>query len=143
MPFMQELSLEILACAYFINFMFLVGALALNVPIYTPFDVSTTVNGVAIPNALQVNYTNNLKTNMTSNIGNITTTNPLQIALQANPFAFMQYVYVFISFITGTFFFNVAGNFLTGTVAQAFYFGIAGFVIFCLGRTVLFYTRGV
>lgn len=143
MPFLQEVSLEVIICAYFINGMFIVGAIALDIPIYTPFDTTTTVNGIAIPVALQSNYTNNLVTNMTSNVGNVTTSNPLQILLQANPFAFMQYVFIFLEFITGTFFFNVMGIFLVGTVATAFAFIIGGFVIFCLGRTILFYTRGV
>lgn len=126
--------------------MFLVGAAALNVPIYTPFDVTQTVNGIPIPSALNQTSSGNLLTNMTSNIGNVTTSNPLQILLQANPFAFMQYVFVFLSFITGTFPFLLLGHYLVGSsavVMAEFVGGIGGFVLFCLARTVLFYTRGV
>jgi hypothetical protein len=144
MPFLQEVSLEVILCAYFINAMFLVGVVALGVPIYTPFNVATPITPVQMPNALNQTYTNNLKTNMTSNISNITTSNPLQILLQGNPFAFMAYVFVFLAFITGTFPFLLLNNYLVGSPAVVtFAFVVAGFMIFCLARTALFYTRGV
>lgn len=143
MAFLQEVSLEIIICAYFINGMFVVGVIAMDIPIYTPFDTTTTVNGINIPDALRTNSSNNIVQSMTTDVGNVTTSNPLQILLQANPFAFMQYVFIFLQFITGTFFFQVMGALLVGEVATAFAFIIGGFVLFCLGRTILFYTRGV
>lgn len=144
MPFLQEVSLEVIICAYFINGMFLVFAVGLSLPIYTPFDVSHTINGVPLPHQLQQNATNNILGNMTSNINNQNTTNSgILGSLFGIPLAFFQWVWVFVTFITGTFFFNISGNYLTGPTAQAFGYIIGGFVIFCLGRTILFYTRGV
>lgn len=144
MPFLQEVSLEVIICAYFINGMFVVASVALSLPIYTPFDVSHTVNGLAIPTALQHNATNNIVTNMTSNIGGQNSSGIQLIQnIFAIPLSFFQWVWVFTTFITGTFFFNIVGNYLTGPTATAFGFVIGGFVVFCLGRTILFYTRGV
>lgn len=144
MPFLQEVSLEVILCAYFINGMFLVGALALNAPIYTPFNTAQTVSGVSIPKELQTNFSNNLVTNMTTNIHNTTSSNPIINTLQSNPFAFLQYVFIFLTFITGTFPFLLLGNFLVGSpTVVLFGFIVGGFVLFCLARTVLFYTRGV
>lgn len=145
MPFAQEISLEVIFCAYFINGMFLVGTVALGLPIYTPFNVATTITPVSLPTALQTNSSAvNLNANMTNNIENVTTTNPLMKSLQGNPFAFMQYVFVFLAFITGTFPFLLLNNYLVGSTAVlTFAYVVGGFVIFCLARTVLFYTRGV
>lgn len=145
MPFAQEISLEVIFCAYFINGMFLVGTVALGLPIYTPFNVATTITPTPIPTALNdTAISNNLNANMTNNIGNVTTSNPLQIKLQSNPFAFMQYVFVFLAFLTGTFPFLLLNTYLVGSPAVVYFgFIIGGFIIFCLARTVLFYTRGV
>jgi len=143
MPFIQEHGLELLIVIFFINSFVAYGDSIFNIPLRTPFDASLTVHAAPFPQALnETGNSNNLLANETNNVGNSTNTNPFIRAVQANVFAFFQWAYPFIAFISGGFIWSAVSSISTGF--PPFLIAVFdGAIVIFMARTAYYYVRGV
>jgi len=139
MPFLQEVAPEILLVLFFINGMIAYGQYVENVPFKTPFDFNANVTASTTPQGFNHTSSKSIAGNLTGGVANQTTTNPIINAIQANVFAFFQYAYIFVQFISGDFIWNILGEF--GMPAQLIYV-FSGGILFLLGRTIYYYFTG-
>lgn len=140
MPFIQEVSLEIVLIVFCINGMIYVGHTEIpNYSIVTPFNIGSNVTATAQPQALNYTNPNNVLVNET-NPNNSTSFGTIVQTLFSNVFAFIQYVYVFVLFITGGFIWSALGMF---GFPASFVYILQGVMVFFLARTVLYYVKGV